>query len=253
MLVAVAVFGQTLVNYPTDIRNGPYASDAGPVGKTLPQLCTGAGALPLALTQHWNAMATQTIPCVIVAAGGIIQPAAGQVVTFASMPSISGLQKIFDTSLGGPGSILFPQIGPSFASQPEWFGAVPQITSGALNGGAVNSAAFTAAQRALPIFGTNPNMVVMNLGTVKVANTGINYAYPLNSTFHLSPFTTLAGEDTQTAYMTVDHSGFTGSYLIDTINANGTGQTFNNNFNNGILQSESVNDHCQRNFSGRLH
>ena len=50
----------------------------------------------------------------------------------------------------------------------------------------------------------------------------------------LSPYTTLAGEDTAVGYLVSDRSRFAGSYLIDTINANGTGKGFDNNFNMGI-------------------
>ena len=242
MLVAVAVFGQTLVNYPTDVRGGPYASDAGPVGKTLPQLCTGAGSLPLAITQRWNALTTQTIPCLTIGAGGMIQPATSQVVTFSKFPNCPGTEQCFDVSLGGAGSILFPQTGPSLHSQVEWFGAVPQNTSGPLNGGAVNVLAFNAAQLALPHWpicagggsppcGTN---LTITTGQIKVGNTGINYAYPLNSTIHVSPFTTLSGDDVGAAYIVADRSGFTGSYLIDTINYNGAGQTYDVNFYTAI-------------------
>ena len=110
LLPVAALFGQTLVNYPTDIRGGPYASDAGPVGKTLPQLCTGAGSLPLALTQNWTTQTTQTIPCVLQGAGGIIRPSAPiatvqQVITLPCPASVPF--PMFDTTLGLPGSIAF--------------------------------------------------------------------------------------------------------------------------------------------------
>lgn len=195
---------------------------------------TSAGTGSLYITRNWNGLTNSTFGSQFTfLSNGKIQPASGQTLTFSKMPVCPVLQQCFDTSLAGPGSIRFP--APATASQVEWFGAVAQNTSGPLNGGAVNSAAFTAAQRAIPQWPVlNPNNVVMNMGTIKVADNGIAFGYPLASTFVLSPYTTFAGDDTATGYLLADRSSFTGTYLIDAINANGTGTSCNNNFNMGV-------------------
>ena len=202
---------------------------------TLKTACDNATTAPLLVSKAWTAVPTQTLNCnVNFVPGGSIQPGASQVVTFGQVPVIPGLRKVFDTSLGNAGSILFPAPTPN--AQPEWFGATPQATTGSLSGGgAVNSAAFTAAQQALPVYPLkNAQGLVMNTGLIKIGNTGDSFAYPLASTFLLSPYVCLAGDDNSTAYLVADRGGFTGSYLIDSINRNGTGQTFNNNFNQCI-------------------
>ena len=107
LILAAASFAQTKVNYPTDVRNGPYASDAGPVGKTLPQLCTGAGALPLAITQRWNSVDNANYS--MQRAGGWRHHPArlrANYITFTG--AVSGPPvRMFDTSLGARPRCLF--------------------------------------------------------------------------------------------------------------------------------------------------
>ena len=203
-------------------------------GYTFAQTCAFASAqrTTLVLTTPWLAVPSQTVSCPTSFTGvnGILQPGSSQVVSFSKFPECPGVQQCFDVSSGGAGSIL--STGPTPYMRPEWFGATAQLVSGSLNGGVINSLALTAAQRALPVWPiTNPQGLTMNMGTIKVANNGINSAYPLSSTFFLSPFTCLEGEDNATAYFVQDRVSFTGTYLFDTINYNGTGQTYNNNFN----------------------
>ena len=72
LILAAASFAQTKVNYPTDVRNGPLFSDAGPVASSLQQLCASTTSAhgTLAITRKWTAMATQNISCAHQFTGG---------------------------------------------------------------------------------------------------------------------------------------------------------------------------------------
>lgn len=72
----------------------------------------------LILTQDWGIPTSGVLNCRILAAGGIITPAAGAVVHVPVRP-ISNYTQMFNTSAGGPGSIVLDQ----GYSVPEWFGA----------------------------------------------------------------------------------------------------------------------------------
>jgi hypothetical protein len=121
MMTVVTLMGQTTtrVDYPTQVKNGPLFSDAGPVGSTLASLCQNAGSGTLAITQKWLLVSTQTISCSIQPAGGIIQPALGQHITISG--SISGpIVQLFDCTVAGPGCVIIT--GPNAAMYTGWFG-----------------------------------------------------------------------------------------------------------------------------------
>lgn len=214
------------------ITIGAAVSSLGLLDAGFSSLATGCANVPtgaaLITTKAWIAVTTQTLNCnVYFLPGGITQPAAGQVVTFANMPSIPGLRQVFDASVGGPGSILLS--APAGPVSPEWFGVAVGTTNGA-----ANQAALTAAQRALPVFGTNPQGLYINQGMLQFGATG-NAAsyYPLASTILLSPHVTLSGAPSGQTLIAAQ-SGFTGSYVFDSINQNGTGNSPDNNFDQGL-------------------
>lgn len=95
-------------------RTSVYDSDY----KSLGQACTAAGSGTLVLSQLWSNLASQTLNCDVVALdGGIVQPAAGQVVNF--LKPVSGtLARHFDDSRGG--KILFSVV---HSLPVQWFGA----------------------------------------------------------------------------------------------------------------------------------
>ncbi len=102
-------------------RNSAGFSDAQiSSSATLAQACSAAKSAgkPLVITRTWAEVATQTLACAVTPGGGIIRPARGAVVT-VSINSNTPPQKLFDTSDGGPGSIIVSQ---GYA-RPEWFGA----------------------------------------------------------------------------------------------------------------------------------
>ena len=117
-LCSITLMAQTKVDYPTQIKNGPLFSDAGPAGSTLQTLCATVGTGTLAITKHWNALTNQTIGCNISFAGGVIQPASGNTVTISGAITAAPIQ-IFDTSLGGTISYT----GPTTLFYPQWTGA----------------------------------------------------------------------------------------------------------------------------------
>jgi hypothetical protein len=87
------------------------------------QACTAAAGAhqTLLVTKAWTAITTQTLACdMLFYTGGMLQPAAGQVVTIGGGLSAQ-LHQIFDTSLGGNSSIvLSPNSAPGV--YPQWFG-----------------------------------------------------------------------------------------------------------------------------------
>ena len=148
------------VAFPITIPEGGYAGAYvfDQAYSTLPTACADAASknLTLFITVPHTALTTQVFNCQVqFVSSGIVQPAAGRTLTFSHLPTCPGLQQCFDASLGGAGSILVN--GPVPFMRPEWFGAVPQPVSGSLSGGgAVNSAAFAAVQRALPVLRDQP-------------------------------------------------------------------------------------------------
>lgn len=107
----------TKVDYPTQIKNGPIFSDAGPVGSTLQTLCAAAGTGTLAITKQWAALATQAIACNLQFAGGRIQPASGQTVTMLQNTQCPADQQCYDPSAGG--SVTFVN-APSVLTPKQW-------------------------------------------------------------------------------------------------------------------------------------
>ena len=96
----------TKVDYPTQVKNGPFFSDAGPIGSTLQSLCATVGTGTLTITKQWPSLATQTIGCSLEFAGGTLQPASGQTVTMSRNSACPDLQKCYDLSLGG--AVILP-------------------------------------------------------------------------------------------------------------------------------------------------
>lgn len=124
----------TKVDYGTQVKNGPFFSDATPVTSTLQQLCTAANLGTLAITRNWNAMNTQTIACALYTAGGLLQPASTKTVTLLGCPV--GNSRLFDISLGG--SIALPSSCPP---QIGWYYAGTGDASAAINAAASTAAA----------------------------------------------------------------------------------------------------------------
>lgn len=108
---------------------------------TLAQACAAANSArkPLVITRNWADVSTQNPGCAITAGGGMIRPARGAVVTVSVNPNTPP-QKLFDTSVAGPGSIIVSQ---GYA-RPEWFGAV------ANNASADSAPAINAAFHSMP-------------------------------------------------------------------------------------------------------
>lgn len=102
---AYAQTGNTRVDYPSQIKNGPIYSDAGyPAGTVLSDICPTTGTL--SVTQKWTAMSTQTVNCPLAFNGGLIQPASGQTVTLPVCPSVASQNvQYVDVSAGGHVSI----------------------------------------------------------------------------------------------------------------------------------------------------
>lgn len=93
----------TMVNYGSQVRNGPMRSDAGVVGATLTSLCSGSGNWILSITQSWAAQSNQTLTCTLQPGGGVVQIASGQTLNLPC--PISGPQQLFDFTSGG--SLIF--------------------------------------------------------------------------------------------------------------------------------------------------
>lgn len=139
LLCAVSAFGQTQVDYTRQIKNGPLFSD-GNADAPLAQSCSTVGGGTLAVTKHWTAMQSVTLPCTIQFTGGSIQPASGQTVTLNPNFICGTYQKCFDLSAGGniaftssPGTMLV-----------TWCGAVA-------DGVTDNYAAIMGCYNALPV------------------------------------------------------------------------------------------------------
>ena len=224
-----------------DLLNTPYViSDYyyKQKGLTLKKACDDAQSTPgaprtLTVSSKWTGLGTQTVSCLMdFSAGGSVQPAAGQTITFNVFPHCPVSHQCFDTSLGGAGSIVFASIIPPLSA--EWFGAEAQHT-GQSTSGVTNSVAFAAAQRALPAWPSrNPQGVPMNLGKITLGTAGIEHGFALAETFHLSPRVTLAGMETAATVIFPGPTNFKGSYMVDTINSNGDRQPPNNNFTTAI-------------------
>jgi hypothetical protein len=116
-LIAIGCAAQTRVDN-TRLPDGPLFSDAGPAGSTLSSLCATAGSGTLSIAKKWNALATQSVGCLLAFNGGVIQPASGQKVTFTVQSA--PLSAICDISQGGT-CIIF---GPNGQVVPQWWGAV---------------------------------------------------------------------------------------------------------------------------------
>ena len=141
----------TLVNYPTDVKNGPMLSDAEPFYSTLAEIAAAAVAAgkTLAVTRDWTALPTQTIACDIQFTGGSFQPAAGHTISITGAVTCPLEQKCYDASNydGTHASFSFPNGAPSVFG-PTQFGMSQSGT------GTANAAAFMAAFMSLPV---NPN------------------------------------------------------------------------------------------------
>ena len=147
-LIALPACPQT-VDYNTLVRNTPgLMSDAQNNQFTsLAAACAAADSAgaTLSVTRQWKALKTQTAGCrsLTMAPGGVIQPAAGQTVTISGAFSSPDTETL-DTSLGGPGSIVFGSkslVDETVIPHAEWFGASPKA-SGATNTQALQSAAY---------------------------------------------------------------------------------------------------------------
>lgn len=215
----------TKVDFGTQIKNGPLFSDVTPVTNTLANFCTAAGLGTLAITRAWNAMNTQTVACkTLQFNGGIFQPAAGKVVTIAGSV-IAGRNKIFDTSLGGPGSITFAP--PSSTVSASWFGSTLSTTSGATD---TLRAPLLAAMESLPVAGPSTGgTVYTGHVTIDGPTGGGTSRYNLGSTFTMSPRVWISGEGPQATTVGIPTGGFTGNYVFMVFDANGSGDP-NDNF-----------------------
>lgn len=106
VLLCVAIgSAQTRVDYPTQLKNVPIFSDAGPVGSTLQSLCATAPTGILTITKNWTGLTNQSVPCTLLGGGGTIQPANGQKVSISQCPLVAPTSPFFDGSAGGTISI----------------------------------------------------------------------------------------------------------------------------------------------------
>jgi hypothetical protein len=142
---------------------------------TLAQACSAAQSAgkPLIITRTWAEVPTQNLTCAITPGGGAIKPAKGAVVT-VSVNSNTPAQKLFDTTVGGAGSIILSQ---GYA-RPEWFGAVGNDTS-VDSAPAINSAFHSMPGK--PVSG----VVEFQSSTYYVkTNSGVNSAATVIPTAH---------------------------------------------------------------------
>lgn len=201
----------------------------------------------LAISKSWTGLMTQTLGDATFVRGGRVQPSAGQVVTFTGQVNCPVLQQCFDTTVGGPGSILFSpnttgipgSVGPVSA---EWFGAKCTqngLSTSTVAAGLANQQAMLSAERALPFAIMTPSGRPMNVGKFTLSQCGVGaYGYPISGTVSISPSVTFSGEGNDNTYMTVPAGAFTpgvyGNYVFDTIVATGDNGTTNDNFNMGL-------------------
>lgn len=173
------IFGQTRVDYPTQLKRQPNViSDYNGAYTSITKLCSDANAISAtaSLTVAWKAVTTQTLSCPLQYNGGSIQPAAGQVVTISGALTWPDNQPLCDISLGG--SCVF-----SGTANPRvpvgWFGATCGGVSSHDDAPGIN-AAFAAIRSAgfgTPIFPGTP-------GTK--SNCWVNsYVPPGNTVFNL--------------------------------------------------------------------
>lgn len=127
-----------------------------------------ASSKVLALTKVWMVTTSGTIPGQIAFNGGVIQPAAGQTVTFTVQSA--PLATICDISLGG-GCIIY---GPNSVIFPAWWGAKGDATgyTGGTDDTVALQATFNGAPNG-PIGGGAPNIattISFSYGRYKISN-----------------------------------------------------------------------------------
>jgi len=140
---------------------------------TLEHACLAAAELnrTLVVSQKWRALpALSCMADLQMVAGGLIQPAKSQVIIIAGSFSSPDTQTL-DTSLGGPGSIVFTR---STIAHAEWFGAtsIPDVfgsvtaAAATLNTLAVRSA--SAAFPVAPAVFAGPSAVAVRYGSFSI-------------------------------------------------------------------------------------
>ena len=145
---------------------GPYATLAAANG------AAASAGRTLAISTKWTSVPTQTLGDLAFVKGGMIQPASGAVVTVPCPTSVTPFQ-VFDTSVAGPGSIVFSRDCPS---------ALDVRMFGASTAAADNSPALQSAYRAC----------ATTLG-------GCRISYPSGAFAHTTKFTLLPGVPVQLA------------------------------------------------------
>jgi hypothetical protein len=189
-----------------------------------------SAGLTLTVSELWPALPTQSFSCSIACLnGGIIQPAANKKIIFTSPVSVPSGQQCFDTSIAGPGSVVF--VVPTNPVSASSFGATVGSQGGSSD---TLTAALGGAQGSLPVLPGNATV----RGEVDLQNTGPGgNCYLMNKTFQLSSATILQGAR-PTASEICPTTTFTstgpGDYMFNVINQNGSGMPNNNNFHTNI-------------------
>lgn len=201
---------------------------------TLGAAFTAAGTGTLYITKPWGAQLSANYSAPIQCMGNAkIQPASGQVVTFGGAILNPSPQQCFDTSLGGAGSVKFSSPPPPVL--PELFAGklLTTVSSPSID----LWAPLNSAQASLPVINTNAQGLNSVSGLIQLQSTGpvsngSSPAYSLSNTFELSAYTTLAGVPTNGTTITVPANFATSSqkFMFDTINVNGAGRVYNDNF-----------------------
>lgn len=200
---------------------GLMQSDASPAYNTLQQACTDAASrgVALVLNRNWNIQSNTNCTGTLQALpNSMVQPRANQTITLAG-PFSAGNYKVFDTSLGGPGSIAFaPPVG---SVSTAWFGA-SMSTSSCPNGDTL-SAAWAAAQASLPSVGSTPSVPNVYQGEVLIGgNTGIGTnGYCISSPLSLIPRVTMRGAANATTQITTvaNYAPSSQKFMINTVQA----------------------------------